>query len=222
MVHVNTERLLAEVSGQVSAIDGIPYTTYQNQVSAFLGTFAEFMYKQTNCIYTPSAVMALGSDSTTGEIAFQGGVSVYGSATVAGVLQGWHFALSAASTGSAILCAAVATTSLTTRKVLCTLAFSSLVLPVASSIEIDEVILQFVYGSDFATSSMAASTGGVSAIYNQIPLPKPSAGEIPVGWINVPNSHADGSDVTLEMLITDWREIQGYNMSAILGTVQQP
>lgn len=220
MVHVNTERLIAQVSAQVSAIDGITYDTYLPQVSSFLGTFAEFMFKMVNRIDSPSAAI-VASDAGT-SIAFVGGGVVAESAWVGGRFQGWPWAASASSSGSALLGSQASTTSTVARKVLVTIFFSGISLPVASSIDTTEIQVGFVYGSDFATGALAASTGGVSSIYNLIPLPKPSGGEIPVGWVNVPNSYTSGDAVLATMLITDWREIQGYDMSAILGTIQQP
>jgi hypothetical protein len=222
MVHVNTERLLAEVSAQVSAIDGIQYNVYTPEVSAFLGTFVEFMQKQMTRVLSPSATLISGTDASTVTVTVATGIGTGGASTfvsgIVGIYQGWPFQVLSA--GSGPLTSLASTTSVTARKVLVTMAISDL--PVASSLATVAGTLQFVYGSVYATSALAASTGGVSAIYNKIPLPKASAGEIPVGWINVPNSQVSGMDIDNTMMITDYREIQGFDFSAILGTVEQP
>lgn len=216
MVHVNTERLIAETSAQVSAIDGVTYDIYNPQVSAFMGTFVEFMQKQMTKITSPSA--AIISGGSVAAVTINIAATSVNASGVTGFYQGWPFHL--LSGGSASPTGTACTTSVVARKILVTIAISDL--PVASSLAHVAGTLQFVYGSDYATSALAASTGGVSAVFNKIPLPKASGGEIPVGWLNIHNSYTVSEGLAAHNMITDYREIQGYDFSAILGTVQQP
>jgi hypothetical protein len=219
MVHVNTERLIAEVSAQVSAIDGIQYNVYTPELSGFMGTFVEFMQKMMTRIDTPSAtVVSGGSAAAVTVTVVQAASGPVGASGIYGRYQGWPFHVMSAGSGDPG--ASAATTSTQARKVLITMAISDL--PVASSIAGAAGTLQFVYGSVYNTAALAASTGGVSSVFNLIPLPKASAGEIPVGWLNVHNSYTASDGWAAHNMITDYREVQGYDFSAILGTVQQP
>lgn len=218
MVHVTTERLIAEVSAEISALDNIAYTIYTPEVSAFLGTFVEFMQKTMTRITTASAAIISGGSTAAVTVNLVNTASNQVGSGIAGVYQGWPFHVMSA--GSGQLAALACTTSITCRKVLVTMAISDL--PVASSLsDAAGGTLQFVYGSDFATSSLAASTGGVSAIFNKVPLPKPSGGEIPLGWLNITNSYTVSEGIDSTMMITDYREVQGFDFSAILA-VEQP
>ena len=76
-----------------------------------------------------------------------------------------------------------------------------------------------------AVSSRGASgVGGtiIASFFDYVPLPLPSAGEIPVGWLNVPNNFAISATVSSTMLWSDLRAVQGINMSAMMPNVQQP
>ena len=218
MTQINTDILIAEVSAQVSALDGVTFDVQAKPgASAFLGTFTEFMQKLASRITTPSTTLVSGGSTAAIAIALGTTAPVSG---IAGVFQGWPFQLSAAGNPSGSPTSLISTGSTTVRKVLVTLGMSAL--PVASSLALAGGTVQFVYGSDFATSAGAVASGGVSATFNKVPLPKPSAGEIPIGWLNVPNSFAVSAGISDDMLITDYRETQGFDFSAILGVVQQP
>lgn len=217
MVNVNTERLIAEVSAQVSSIDGIQHTVYTPELSAFMGTFAEMMQKVVTRITTPSASIVSGGSTAAVTVNVANTASHWASG-IGGVYQGWPFHVQSA--GSASPTSLASTASNQIRKVLVTMAISDL--PVASSLAHTAATLQFVYGSAYTTSALAASLPGQSAYFNLVPLPKASGGEIPVGWLNIPNSYTTSDGITAGMMITDYREIQGFDMSAILGTVQQP
>jgi hypothetical protein len=220
MVHVNTERLVAQVSAQVSAIDGIQYDIYNPQTSAFMGTFVEFMQKLMTRIDTPSAAIISGGSvaAVTVNVTQTASGGVVGSG-IYGRWMGWPFHF--LSGGSASPTASAATTSVQARKVLVVMNPGE-DLPVASSLATTAPTLGFVYGSAYTTAALAASTGGVSSIFNLIPLPKASAGEIPVGWLNIHNSYTVSDGLADHNMITDYREIQGYDFSSILGTIQQP
>jgi hypothetical protein len=58
--------------------------------------------------------------------------------------------------------------------------------------------------------------------FDAVPLPMPSAGEIPVGWLNIPNSFATSAGINASHMITDYRAMQGLNLSAMLQGVPQP
>lgn len=216
MVDIKTEKLDAFVSAQVSAIDGIQYDTVLPAQSAFLGTFAEALQRLQTRVDSPSA--ALVSGGSTGSVALAL-PSTLGASAIVGRYQGWPFIL----TGVGISgqpTSLVSTGSTTVRKVLVTLKLDDL--PVQSSIDATNVTVQFVYGSAFATSAGAVNSGGVSSVFNKVPLPKASGGEIPVGWLNVPNSFAVSAGIADHMMLVDYRETQGYDFSAIIGNAVQP
>ncbi len=78
-----------------------------------------------------------------------------------------------------------------------------------------------MYGRAVVTSAGGASNADASH-FNTVPLPLPSAGEIPVGWLNIPNSFATSAGLAASMMKIDWRAVQGLDFSAIMPTVQQP
>lgn len=203
MANVN-ERLIATYDASVSAVDGITYTTNVPPISSFLGTMAEFMQKSMNHLTNASSTLVAGDDASA--VAF-GGAPV-------GMFQGVPF--SAASGGSGIPTSLADTGSATVRKVLCTIALSSL--PVASSLATTAPTLQFVYGSLY---SATASTGAATT-FDNVPLPRASGGEIAVGWLNVPNSWTSGNDLSAPMMINDKRATQGFDFTKVLGTPEQP
>jgi hypothetical protein len=93
--------------------------------------------------------------------------------------------------------------------------------PVASSVA-GAATLGFVLGSAFTTAASTVTSGGVSATFNMVPLPRASAHEIPVGWLNIPNSFAASAGIADHMMIVDYRETQGFNLSMIMAGVPQP
>jgi hypothetical protein len=218
MTTINTDILVAKVSAQVSAEDGVLTDIVQVVgASAYLFDMADAFRRCMTRIHTASAGLQAGG--STAAVAFSGWPNS-GFSGITGLWQGWPFATISGGSGSPT--SLISTASNTIRKVLCTMKVNNGVIPPASSISSLSAVLQFVYGSAYATSAGAVTTGGQSAYFNLVPLPKPSAGEIPVGWINVPNSFVTSAALSAPMMITDWREIQGLNFSAILGVVQQP
>lgn len=215
---IRSEKLYALVSTAVSAGDGVQYKTVPGHLaaSAFLDTMADFMAKSLNKITTASTTLASGGSAGAVAVGL-GGDRTSG---IQGTIHGIPFHLSAAGTMSASPTSLISTASNTIRKVLVTL--GGLTVPPASSIGTASGSLGFVYGSAYATSAGAVTTGGQSAYFNLVPLPKASAGEIPLGWINVTNSFAVSAGLANHHLITDYRETQGVNLSLIMAGLIQP
>lgn len=204
------------VSAQVSAPDNRPMNVMQTVgASAFLYDWADLIRRMFNYLNSPSATLISGGSA--GAVALTGDGLPSG---LNGVYHGWPFSLSHTGTLSGSPTSLASTTSTTIRKVLVTIGMSAF--PFASSVKLASGTLQFVYGSVFATSAGAVLSGGASTYFNSVPLPKPSAGEIPVGWLNICNSFATSAGISNTMMITDWREVQGVDLSAIMGVVRQP
>ena len=214
---LTTEKLYALVSAQASSVDGIAHDLTKNVgVSAFLGTMAEMIQRMMNRITSPSNTVLASAGSV--HVTYGTGAS---NNALTGVYHGYPFMLSAlVGNPSAALGSQASTTSTTIRKVLVTLALSAF--PIASSLASGAATVQFVYGSAFATSALAVSLAAQSAYFNSVPLPKPSAGEIPLAWINVFNSFTALSVIGTSMVMVDWRETQGVDLSALIGTPTQP
>lgn len=217
MPNILTDTLTAFVSGSVSAIDGRPYGVQANVLSATLGTAAEMFMKIFNRVLTPSACLASGGSA--GAVLIQAPTSVGLSATVAVWYHGAPYHLmSATAISGQPPSATVATTSAQIRKVLVGITVSAP--PLASSPSSNAgAAMVFVVGSAFATSGGAVTSGGQSAYFNSVGLPKPSAGMIPFGWLNIPNSFAASAGIADHMMITDWRATQGMDLSAVMGNV---
>lgn len=218
-MNIATTKMYATISAPVSAIDGIQYKTMQPQVSAFLGTMLEMLHKLHNRILTASTTLISGGSAGSVALGTSGAGGASGMSGIMGTIQGWPFfitgeALSAQPSGQ------ISTTSTTIRKVLVVLTASAL--PVASSLAAGGFSLAFVYGSAYTTSAGVVNSGGASAYFNKVPLPKPSANQVPVGWLNVYNSFATSAGIANHMMITDWRETQGINFDLILSAVVQP
>ena len=216
---LTTEKLYALVSAQASSVDGIAYDLTKNVgVSAFLGTMAEMFLKMFNRLTTPSCTLISGTSAGSVALAFPTVNS--GNAGIEGLYQGVPFRISAAGTYSADLGSQASTTSTTIRKVLVGLSLGD-ISAVASSIASTVGTLTFVIGSAFNVSvAGAASAGGVSAWFNQVPTPKHSAGLVPLGIINIPNSTT--SLISNAMITFPLREIYGLNLSAIIESPTQP
>ena len=74
-----------------------------------------------------------------------------------------------------------------------------------------------------ATRGMGCTAGSQAYSYwDYVPLPVPSAHEIPVGWICVPNSFTAAQATINSCMFTDYRVTQGLNMSAMLQGRAQP
>lgn len=208
--------LYALVSSTVSSVDGVPYKTQTPAVSAFLGTMADFIFKMNNRIATASNTLISGGSAGAVAIA-GGGISA---TTVTGFVQGWPFLLSGVTGAfSGQPPSSVSTNSTQVRKVLVVLTFSAL--PVASSIA-NAATVNFVVGSAWTTAASSVLSGGVSATFNSVPLPKASGSDVPVGWLNIPNSFAASAGLADHMLITNYREVQGFNMTMIMQGMAQP
>jgi hypothetical protein len=218
MPNILTEALTAFVSGSVSALDGRAHGVQQNVgISAYLGTLFEMYMKGLNCIHTASATLISGDSA--GGIAL-GLPSTLGASAVRGLAQGWPFTITnigiSGQPGSA-----VSTTSTTIRKVLVGLTFSALS-AVVSSLNANSAAMVFVVGSAYATSAGAVVSGGASGYFNSVPMPKPSAGLVPLGWLNIVNSCPGSGGISAGCMMIDWRVTQGLDLSAIQGTIYQP
>jgi hypothetical protein len=223
MPNVLTESIYALVSASVSAIDGKTYGVQNAQVSAGMGTMFELMLRLFNHVDHPSA--ALISGGSAGAVVLATPTSIGMSAVIPITYQGVPYYLNSAAavSGSPASNASpgYSTTSTTIRKVLVGLTFSAL--PLASSPGSNGgAAMVFVYGSAYTTSAGVVTSGGASAYFNLVPLPKPSAGMVPVGWLNIPNSFAASAGIDNTMMICDLRATQGYDLSAIQGTIVQP
>jgi hypothetical protein len=218
---IRSEKLLAYPETSVSSIDGRVAQVQVTAESAFLGTMVEFMHKLNNRILTASTSVALGGSANAVAVGTSGMGSLSAMSGIYGTIQGWPFFVTGEALSAQMASWVSATTSLTIRKVLVCLTASAL--PVASSLAGTGVSIQLVQGSAYAVSySGAASTGGASAWFNKVPLPKPSAHQVVVGWINVPNDWTVSATVSTPMCITDYRETQGFNFSALMLSVVQP
>lgn len=180
-------------------------------------TMLEFLRRCMTNITTPSTTIVSGGSAGSVALAF-------GTATpsgIAGMFQGIPFVLSAAGTLSAQPTAAISTASNQIRKVLVTITMSAL--PVASSLALAGGAVGFEYGSAMTTSAGAVTSGGQGYSYfDYVPLPMPSANEIPVGWLNVVNSFSVSAGIINSCMFTDYRVTQGLNMSAMLIGIPQP
>jgi hypothetical protein len=204
MTDVRSDKLTVYSESEISAVDGITTTVAAPPTSSFLGTMAEFLQKTLNHITTVSATLVPGDNASA--VAFGGAPQ--------GMFQGQPF--SAASGGSATPGSMANTSAATIRKVLCTIALSNL--PIASSLATTAPTLQFVYGSVYRAT---AATGNLPA-FDDVPLPKPSGGEIAVGWLNIPNSWTSGDDLATTMFVNDKRGTQGFDLTQVLGDPAQP
>ncbi len=212
---VRTEMLYGVVSAAVSAGDGITYKTVVPQPSAPLMTMAEMIRRMVTHLTSPSATLASGGSAGAVAITVTGLPS-----GINGRLQGVPFSLSYTGHLSAQPTSLVSTASTTIRKVLVTITMSAL--PVASSFAIGGGAVGFVYGSAYTTSAGVVTSGGQSAYFDLVPLPLPSANEVPVGWLNIPNSFAVSASLANSHMICDLRAVQGVNMSALLAGIPQP
>lgn len=231
MPQVAGDAIYVMVSAAVSAGDGAQYDTMQPQpppmprppsiptgggsVSNPQIDMLEMLRRSVTFITTPSATLVSGGSAAAVAIAF-------GASGLQGQIQGVPFLISgAANTLSGAPTSLISTTSNQIRKVLVTVGMSAL--PVASSLANGGGTLQFVYGSAMTTSAGAVTSGGQTLSYfDYVPLPKASANEIPMGWINVVNSFPTSTGVNASHMFTDFRVTQGLNMSAMLLGIVQP
>jgi len=211
---VEGENIYSIASVPVSAGDGRPYTYTgptlpPTGVSAPQIDMLEFMRRCMTHIFTPSATLASGGSA--GSIAL-----TFGASGVAGMVQGVPFIISATGTLSGSPTSLISTASNEIRKVLVCIGMSAL--PVASSFALAGGVLQFTYGPAVRTSANAANSGGLGLSYfDAVALPRASANEVPVGWINVVNSFPTSAGINASHMFTDYRVVQGMNFSAILA-----
>lgn len=212
---VRSEMLYGIVSAAVSAGDGITYKTVAPQPSAPLMTMAEMIRRMVTHLTVPSATLVSGGSA--GAV----GITVTGLPSgINGRIQGVPFSLSYTGILSAQPTSLISTASTTIRKVLVTITMSAL--PVASSMALGGGAVGFVYGSAYTTSAGAVTSGGQSAYFDLVPMPMPSANEVPVGWLNIYNSFSVSAGLANHQMISDLRAVQGVNMSALLAGVPQP
>lgn len=231
---VRTEMVFANVSQAVSAGDGVTFDAVSPQpgmltgvvsmgtgngsISAQRVTWQEMIRRMVTHITSPSATLVSGGSA--GSVALNYGTAALSG--IAGMFQGVPFVLSGtANTLSGSPVSSISTASNQIRKVLVTLTMSAL--PPGSSLALGGGGLGFVYGSAMLTSAGAVTSGGQAQSYfDYVPMPLPSANEIPVGWLNVYNSFATSAGLANTQMITDYRVTQGYNMSALLQGMEQP
>lgn len=231
-----TERAFAMVSVTASSADLVGYDVLTAQPPALtlppvqLGltgggvsnpmlTMLEVVRRCFTNITSPSTTVVSGT--AAGAVAVTLGLTTPSGIT--GMLQGQPFMISAAGTPSAALTASAATTSTTIRKVLVTLGLSAQPTGISGGFAIAGGVVQFVYGSAMNTSAMACTSGAQAAsFWDYVPLPMPSAGEVPIGWICVPNSMTAAQATINSCMFTDYRVTQGVNLSAMMQGLMQP
>lgn len=230
MTDIRREMAFAAVSAQVSAADGliVDTMTFQPPLSAasnLMHTMAELFRRAFTYVLSPSATLISGGSA--GSVALNAATA--GPSGIWGMCQGQPFFISSLAAGSlsGSPISTISTASNQIRKVLVTVGISAFggSGPATSSLAGSAVgsILQFVYGSAMNTSANQATSGGQGASYfDMVPLPLPSANEVPVGWLNIPNSFATSAGLAASMMFNDYRVFQGYNFSAIFPVRQQP
>jgi hypothetical protein len=180
---------------------------------------AELWRRAFTHILSPSATLISGGSA--GSVALNAATA--GPSGIWGLCQGMPFFLSGVAISGAPI-STVSTASNQIRKVLVTIPISAFggSGPAGSSLA-GTATLQFVYGSAMITSPPVATSGGQGASYfDMVPLPLPSANEVPVGWLNIPNSFATSASIAASHMYNDYRVLQGYNLSNILGIRIQP
>lgn len=229
MANVKGDMVFATVSAAVSAGDGVTYdvtvpqpppqppfptagqATGVGSVSNPQIDMLEVIRRCFTNITTPSTTLVSGGSAGSIALAF-------GTATpsgIAGMFQGVPFVLSAAGTMSGSPTSLMSTASYEIRKVLVCIGMSAL--PVASSLALAGGTVQFTYGPAYRTSALGCTSGAQSVSYfDYVPLPRPSANEIPVGWYAVVNSVATSAGLINSCMFTDFRVTQGLNFSAMM------
>lgn len=224
MVDILSERMYAAVSAQTSAGDGIIIDTMIFQppasaASSLMHSMAELWRRAFTHIISPSATLISGGSA--GSVALTAATA--GPSGIWGLCQGMPFFLSGVAISGAPM-SSVSTASYQIRKVLVTIPISSFGQsgPSGSSLA-GTATLQFIYGSAMNTSTLACTSGGQGVSYfDMVPLPLPSANEVPVGWLNIPNSFATSAGLNASHMFNDYRVMQGYNLSNILAARVQP
>jgi hypothetical protein len=131
------------------------------------------------------------------------------------MFQGQPFVLSAAGTLSGQPTSLISTASNQIRKVLVCIGMSALG---GSSLALGGGTVQFTYSPAYVTSGNVCTSGGQAASYfDYVVLPKASANEVPVGWLNVVNSFSTSAGIVNSCMMTDYRVTQGMNFSAMIA-----
>lgn len=186
-------------------------------VSAPMQTWAEMLRRLFTHLNSPSAVISGGASGFAIHVVVPSTAPTSG---IQGMIQGVPFVIGAAANLVGTPTAAMSTTSNQIRKVLVTMAVSAL--PVQGGLNSANATVQFVYGSAMITSASVVNSGGAASYFDLVPLPLPSAGEVPVGWLNVPNNFPISAAISATMMWSDLRAIQGLNLSALLQGRMQP
>ena len=209
-----SEVLYALPSATISGEDGRTVTVQGPLPSTYLTSIQEVLRRLFTNITSPSATLASGGSA--------GCVALTGAGLPSGIngrFMGAPFALSHLGSLSGQPTSLVSTASFQVRRVLVTLTMSALS-TVTSSLALTGGGLGFVYGSAVKTSAGAASNADASH-FSAVPIPFASAGEVPLGWLQIPNSFTTSGGLANSMMKIDWRAIQGLDFSAIMPTVQQ-
>lgn len=229
---VRSERIYGMVSTLVSAGDGLQVRSLLPQPPSLVGSanpgpvsaptflWSEMLRRLVTHVISPSATVISGGSG--GAVALGPSSGMTTESGFAGRFQGVPFYFSTVSGAwSGQPLSGVSTASNQIRKVLVTVPMSAL--PVSTFAASGPANLTFVIGSAMTTSANAATSGGQTLSYfDSVPLPVPSAGEVPVGWLNWPNSQAVSASIQTSWMMTDYRVTQGLNMSALLQGVPQP
>jgi len=228
MAQIKGDMVYAVVSTAVSAGDGVPYDVTLQQPSpltvangGLAATAAvsnpqidmlEVLRRCFTNITTPSTTIVSGGSAGSIALAF-GTASPSG---IGGMFQGVPFVLSAAGTASGAPTSLISTASNEIRKVLVCIGMSAL--PVTSSLALGGGTIQFTYGPAYYTSAGACTSGGQGvSFFDRVPLPRASANEIPVGWLNVVNSFSTSAGIINSCMMTDFRVTQGMNFNAMIS-----
>lgn len=216
------DSLVPQPAALVTGLAGLTVTpagapTGTNGVSAPMGTWAELIRRMFTHLTSPSAIISGGASGFAIHVVVPSTAPTSG---IQGVIQGVPFIIGAAANLVGTPTAAMSTTSNQIRKVLVTMTVSAL--PVQGGLNSANAAIQFVYGSAMLTSASVVNSGGAASYFDLVPLPLPSAGEIPVGWLNVPNNFPVSTAISTTMMWSDLRAVQGLNLSALLATRAQP
>ena len=188
-----------------------------NGVSAPMQTWAELIRRMFTHLTSPSAIISGGASGFAIHVVVPSAAPTSG---IHGMMQGVPFVVGAAGNLIGTPTAAMSTTSNQIRKVLVTMTVSAL--PAQGGLNSANAAVQFIYGSAMVTSASVVNSGGASSYFDLVPLPLPSAGEIPVGWLNVPNNFPVSTAISATMMWSDLRAVQGLNLSALLQGRMQP
>ena len=236
MGNVRSEQLYALVSAAVSSVDGIQAKGVQVKTSAFLGTMAEMLMKMNNRVLSP--LTHIHNSAGTGISVIMSTVASATLGTVLGASAGTlvlfhgvpYWITGSAAVSGAMAASLVSTGASQIRKVLVCLAMPSSpasnfgdVLSYASGTAASNVYLNFVYGSAFGVSGQGSVSVGTDSAFDAVPLPKASANQIPLGWVNIVCSQTSAvfamSAASIRM---DMRETQGINFNAFMSAIVQP